>query len=257
MRSPSPRPHPLTASAALAALAVLALVAGACSSDDAASDDTERTAEEIVTDAAAAMTEVETAAFTLSQTGAEVPIDESGQLRFLAAEGRIARPASADAVVTVDALGFTTEIGAIAIDGVVWFTNPLTGEWAEAPAAFTFDPATLLDPDDGLPGLLAEAAATAELVDPADGPGEDDGPVGDGPWDRVRVTVDADRVRVLTGGLLSDPTTVDLWVDRSTDRVAELRFVVATGDGDSDWRMAITDYDIEVDIAPPEPADGG
>ncbi len=237
------------------ALALLAAVvlAGACSSDDDGGDGVAPlTAESVLTDAAAAMGSVETAAFELSQEGAPVPIDDAGQLLFLAADGRIARPSSADAVLTVDALGFTTEVGAIAIDGTVWFTNPLTGDWTEAPDTFTFDPAVLFDPDEGFAGLLTEVSPTATLVDEeAESDGED-GPDGDGPWRRVEATVSAERVEVLTGGLIGEATTVDAWIDAETDRLSLLRFELPIGDAVSSWRMSISDYGLEVDITPPE-----
>lgn len=218
------------------------------------------TAQSVLAEAAANMTGVQTAAFTLEQTGAGVAIDDEGQLRFLAARGRVARPSSADAVVTVEALGFTTEVGAVAIDGNFWFTNPLTGDWTEAPDSFSFDPAALFDPDDGLAALLTEATATAELVEAGEptitgGEGPEAWPTepeGDGPWHRVRATVSAERVQTLTSGLLADPTTVDAWIEQSTDRLTELRFEVEVGGETSQWRMTVTGYDIEVDITPPE-----
>jgi hypothetical protein len=261
--SPGPNRQPIGPRWSRVGLLLALLAIAACSSGgDEGPSDGPVTAEQVLVDAAAAMVEVETAAFTLEQTGAEVAIDAEGQLRFLEARGRIARPASADAVVTVDALGFTTEVGAIAIDGTVWFTNPLTGDWIEAPEAFTFDPAALFDPDDGLAGLLAEAAPTAELVEAdepvATGDGElPSGPEGAGPWHRVRATVSAERVETLTGGLVAEATVVDAWIDQATDRLAELRFEIPIGATVSDWRLALTDYDIEVEINPPEQVEAG
>ena len=232
-------------------LVIGALVIGACSSDGAGGEAETLTAEAILVESAAAMTEVETAAFLLEQEGAEVAIDEAGQLLFQAADGRIARPGSADALVTVEALGFTTEVGAIAIDGQVWFTNPLTGDWTEAPAGFTFDPAVLLDPDDGLAGLMTEVAATAELRGNAQTYGAEIGP-DDGRYRVVRATVSADRVATLTGGLVAESTEVDTFIDRETGRIGFLSFDLVIGGGTSSWRLEITDYDLAVDISPPE-----
>ncbi len=232
----------------------LALGAAGCSSgdDEGGADDAPLTVDGVLAASAAAMADVETAAFVLEQEGAAVPIDESGQLLFRAADGRVARPASAEAVVTVDALGFTTEVGAIAIDGDIWFTNPLSGEWLEAPDSFTFDPAALFDPEDGFAGILAEVVPNAELLGTVDEATEDGGPEGDGPWHRVEATVSAERVEVLTGGLLAAETTIDAWIDTDTDRLSLVRFELPIGDEISAWRMVITDYDFEIDIAPPE-----
>lgn len=231
---------------------VLALVAAACalvacgSSSDAEDDAGPATVESILVDAAAAMADVETAAFTIEQTGATVFIDDD-QLAFRSAEGRFARPSSAEALVSVDALGFATQIGAIAIDGTLWFTNPLTGAWSEAPPGFTFDPATLFDAEVGLPALLSEASETAQLVDDSS---NDSGVEGD--THHLRTSVAPERVSVLTGGLITDETEVDLWIDVETGRVVEVRFELPIDDSTSSWRMTVGDYDAEVTIAPPE-----
>lgn len=229
-----------------------ALSACSSSSDPGEQDAGERSLEQILTDASAAMTDVDSAAFTIEQSGATVFIDDAEQLGFQSAEGRFAAPSSAEALITVDALGFTTEVGAIAIDGMLWFTNPLSGAWIEAPDSFTFDPALLFDADQGLPVLLTEAKDTAELVEDSPVSNGDDA----GNRNHVRTTVAADRVSVLTGGLVVEPTEVDLWIETDADRVVEARFDLTVGDGVSNWRMTISDYDADVTIAPPDLGDG-
>lgn len=236
----------------IAALSMALLIAG-CSSSGSAGE-SESTAEQAMTDAAVAMADVDSAAFTIEQTGASIAIDDAGQLGFQSAEGRYAAPASAEAVITVDALGFTTQVGAVAIDGTLWFTNPLSGEWTEAPESLTFDPATVFDPDQGLPVLLEEGAAAAEYVT-AEEVG-DDVEAGDSQrW--VRTAVGAERVSVLTGGLVTSATDVDLLIDTATDRLAEVRFDLDLDDGVSNWVMTVDDYDADVTIDPPELGSGG
>lgn len=229
---------------------MLVAVLVACSSSSDAGDDgsDEQSVDQILSDGADAMNAIESAAFTIEQTGASLFIDDTGQLGFESAEGRFARPASSEAVVTVDALGFTTEIGAIAIDGQLWFTNPLTGDWTEAPASFTFDPATLFDAERGIPALLTEARGSAELIDDAaaaDVPDPDR-------HHHVRTTVGAERVAVLTGGLVTEESDVDLWIDVDSSRVVEARFDLVIDEAESMWRMTIGDYDAEVTIVAPE-----
>lgn len=243
--------------ATAAVVVLLALLLGACSSggsEDAAPD--EATAEEILTAASVEMAAVEAMAFSLAQQGATIPIDDDGQLSFVAADGRIVRPSSADAVLTVEALGFTTEIGAIAIDSVIWFTNPLSGEWGEAPESFTFDPAELVDPDTGLPALLSEMAPTAVLVDAttdAEGqPSDEVEEIDRDDWQAVEATASGARITVLTGGLITEATEVRIWIDRTTNRVTEIRFQVPVEDEISDWQLTITEYDIEAEINPPD-----
>lgn len=227
---------------------------GACSSQSDPGDDItlDPSVEQLLTDASASMAVVESAAFTIEQSGADIFIDDANQLGFQSAQGRFSAPSAAEALITVDALGYTTEVGAIAIDGTLWFTNPLSGAWTEAPEGFTFDPATLFDADLGFPALLAEAATTAELIDEASG--ED---AVDGDNHHFRTTVAAERVFVLTGGLVTDETDADLWIDVETGRVVETRFDISVDDSLSSWRMTISDYDSEVDIAPPELGSNG
>lgn len=201
----------------------------------------------ILLDAGAAMSTVESASFVIEQSGAAIFIDDAEQLEFQSADGRFARPASAEALITVDALGFTTQVGAIAIDGDLWFTNPLSGEWTEAPESFTFDAATLFQPDVGFPALLAEASASAELIE--DSPSENGR---DDEEHHVRATVGAERVSVLTGGLVAEESEVDLWIDDVSNRIVELRFELLIDDAVSSWRMTISGYDAEVTIVPPE-----
>ena len=221
----------------------------------------ELTADQVVADAAAGMSTVESASFTIEQTGATVFIDDAEQFAFQAADGRFAAPRSSEAILTVQALGFVTEVGAIAIDGRLWLTNPLTGEWAEAPENFTFDPAQLFDADTGLPALLSEASAIAELVDDladqSTGESSDEADPDRQNLHHVRTLVTAERVAVLTGGLVNEESEVDLWIDTTSDRVVEASFDVVVDGAVSDWRMTISDYDEEVVIDPPELNAGG
>ncbi|MDH3683241.1 MAG: LppX_LprAFG lipoprotein, partial [Acidimicrobiia bacterium] len=133
-------------------------------------------------------------------------------------------------------------------------TNPLTGDWTEAPDSFTFDPATLFDADQGIPALLTEATGSAELIE--DAASADDVPDAAQHY-RLRTTVAAQRVAVLTGGLVTEESEVDLWIDIETSRVVEARFDLSIDGAESSWRMTISDYDAEVTIVPPELAAAG
>lgn len=226
----------------------LGFVIGACSSSSDGADVTdEATAEEILINSSGAMSDIDSASFTIEQTGASIFIDDADQLGFQSAEGRFAAPASSEALVTVNAFGFIAQVGAIAIDGDLWFTDPLTSAWTEAPDDFTFDPATLFDPAVGLPQLLTEAAPSAELIEDTAGGG-----AGAGDRHHIRTTAGAERVSVLTGGLVATDAEVDLWIDAATGRVAELAFDLPIGDAVSTWKVAISDYNADVIITAPE-----
>lgn len=248
---------PLATSMTVACTLTVAVAGCSGSSSSDGEGPGELTAEQIVTDAAAAMSTVESASFSIDQAGATVFIDDAEQFAFQSADGRFAAPRSSEAILTVQALGFVTEVGAIAIDGRVWLTNPLTGDWEEAPESFTFDPAELFDPDTGIPTLLSEASSTAELVGDPAGESSDDGDTDRQNLHHVRTSVSAERVAVLTGGLVDEESEVDLWIDADSNRVVEASFDVDVGGDVSDWRMTISEYDEDVSIDPPELNTGG
>ena len=220
------------------------MLAGACSSGSESTDDVESLdIDGVRSIAAAAMADVDTVLFTIELEGAEVFIDSSGSVGFRTAEGRYAAPSSADAVVGVDAFGLATEVGAIAIDGEVWITNPLTGAWEPAPEAFTFDPAQLFDAEVGFSALLADGLSNAVLVSPD--PDQDQ---------RYHITadVDPDRVAALTGGLVDDVDNVDLWVDATSGHLTEVTFDVGITAGGTSWLLLLTDYGSPVTIVEPD-----
>ncbi len=248
---------PLTTTLILACTVAFALAGCTTSSSSDGEGFEGLTAEQVVTDAAAAMSTVETASFTIDQAGATVFIDDAEQFAFQSADGRFAAPRSSEAILTVQALGFVTEVGAIAIDGRLWLTNPLTGEWAEAPENFAFDPAQLFDADTGFPALLSEASATAELVDDPAEESSDEEDSDQRNLHHVRTSVSAERIAVLTGGLVDEESEVDLWIDAGSGRVVEASFAVDVAGDVSDWRMTISGYDEAVTIDPPELNAGG
>jgi lipoprotein LprG len=223
----------------LLALAVLLGACGAAEEDAAGGDAAGLDAEVVLERSAEAMASVETAEFTIEQSGAEVHIDEAGLIRFREATGRYAAPASADALLKVAAMGLDTEVGAVAVDGLTWISNPLTGRWESAPEGFSFDPSVLFDPETGWSALLAEGLENPTIV--ADG----------GERHHLRGVVDAERVASLTGGLVDEPSEIDLWIDPDTYRVDEVSFDVETDAGMTSWRLVLTGYDTDIVISEP------
>ena len=239
--------------AGLALLLPLGAVAACGSSDDdtdvagpeadAAEENTEPTPADLAQAASTAMAEIDSAAFEIEQTGADIFIDQAGQVAFQSADGHYASPGSAEAVVAVEAAGFLTEVGAVAIDGDLWMTDPLSGQWAVAPEQFAFDPSALFDPDEGLAAMLAEGAPGAELIE---GDAEAAGRT------HLRMDVAGARVAAITSGLITADTEVDLLIDPDTNRLEELSFDTPVGDATSSWHLALDEYDAEVTIEPPD-----
>jgi lipoprotein LprG len=225
-------------------LLTCALTAVACSGD---SSETTLPAELDVVRAAAAtaMGEVDTVRFTLERAGAPVYIDDLDTIEFVSAEGRFAAPSTADAVVQVSVVGLSTQIGAVAVDGETWLTNPITGTFEPAPVGYDFDPATLFDPSVGLPVLLAEDLADAELRGLEER--------GEGSSYHVRGVAPAERVEVITARLVrNQDVTVDLWIDPTTGHLTEAAFATLHGGAESTWRLTFADYGADIEITPPD-----
>lgn len=224
-------------------LALLAAMA-ACGGDDETSADLEALdPQAVLAESAEAMHALIGARFELARSGAPVYIDTSGVLAYETASGRYSAPRSADALITVTAVGITTEVGAIAVDGVTWLTNPVSGEWELLPESLQFDPTVLFDPEQGWRPLLTTDMSDVAFVDD---PTLADGVV------RIRGTAAADRLEVITAGLVTDQATeIDLWID--TDRRVIRAEFSSELDGEvSDWVMTFSDFGQSFVIEPPD-----
>ncbi len=221
-------------------LVSFAVVVGACSGDDTTADP-----DAIVGLSTDRMREVDSVAFTLDRTGVPVFIDEDGLLEFTAADGRFAAPESAEALLTVRALGIPTQVGAVQIGGETWLTNPITGNWEAAPPGFTFDVATLFDPETGWSALLSGGFTNTFFVGEEELEGET--------LAHFRVTAPADRVEQITAGMVRDQAVdADLWIAGSTGEIRELSFDTDMADGVTTWRLRLTDYGLDVEITAPD-----
>ncbi len=228
-------------------LGALALLAGCSTDDDENGDDTAvtevaaapRSPTEILQASAAAMAAVDGVTFTIERTGAEVYIDDGENLAFVSAEGRFGAPSSADALVRVETSSLTLQVGAVAIDGTIWLTNPGSGEWEEAPEDLTFDPATLFDPEIGWRALLDGDLSDVELV-------SDEGGVA-----VLTGIAAAERVDVLTGGIVDEAAPVEIAIDTETDLIRSVDFEVETDGGIAEWRVDLANYGAQVDVTAP------
>jgi hypothetical protein len=199
--------------------------------------------EVIRAEAARAMGTVESARFSIERGGEVVHIDDAGTLAFERAEGRFAAPASSDALITIGAGGTRIEVGAVAVDGTTWITNPVTGKWEVAPKSLAFDPATMFDPELGWRPLLATGLSNTRLTTPE--------PDEDGRY-HLQGKADSERISVLTGGLVEQSVPVDLWIDADTGLVAEARFRAGAPSGPSTWRLLLSEYGTDIEVERPQ-----
>jgi hypothetical protein len=183
--------------------------------------------------------------FKIERSGAPVYIDSLDTLSFSTAEGQFAAPSSANAVVTLAVGSINAQIGAIAIDGTTWLTNPITGDWEDAPEGYEFDPATLFDPELGWRPLLATGLTEVEWI------GEET--KNSQPRYHIRAQANEDRVAAILAGLIrKQPVSLDLWIEPETGFVREAELSTVLEGQTSDWSIEFSEFGVEVDISPPE-----
>jgi lipoprotein LprG len=230
---------------AIPLLVVSALVAVACSSTDATTTTTPPTAIEVLETAATTMGTVDTVQFSIERGGEPVYIDTQGFLEFVSATGRYAAPGAADALVTVSALGLSTEVGAVVIEGDTWLTNPITGTWEPTPPGYTFDPATLFDPEVGFRALLRDGIPT--VVDIGDEVLEEEN------LRHLQFTASGAQVEVVTAGLVrGEDVTIDVWIESASGELRRATFSTAIGQALTDWDLTLFDYGAAITITPPD-----
>lgn len=223
----------------------LMVLAAACGGDAGSPTTLPPQPEPVLEAAAEAMGTVESVRFMIERSGAPIYIDPLDTLNFESAEGQFSAPSSANAVVTLAVGSLNARIGAIAIEGKTWLTNPITGEWEDAPEGYVFDPATLFDPEQGWRPLLATGLSEVSWVGETEVDGE--------PRYHIRAQADEDRVAVILAGLIKkQPVELDMWIEPSTGYVREAELSTVSGGQTSDWYIEFTEFGEPVEITPPD-----
>jgi len=220
----------------------------ACMGDDddddgAASPASDVSAEEVLESARTAWDETETAHFVLDVDG-DAYLDEDETIKLDSAEGDIKRPGAVKATASVDAQISVVDISLVAVDGEIFITNILSGNWERAPEDFSYDPSVLFSDSDGIGPIMTD------LQDPVvNGSESVDGQSAH----RVTGTVSADRVEDITAGTIEgDDIDVTLWISEEDSRL--LRVVLTEPEGVRDspatWTLNLTDHndDVEIDV---------
>jgi lipoprotein LprG len=211
--------------------------------DDGAVADPDADVSQVVADAAAAMADVASVEFRLDRSGAPIFIDEFESLALDSLIGQFTIPTRARSQLTVTVDGnLTTEIGAIAIDGEVWISNPVTGDFENLSPGFDIDPSHFFDPEGGWQPLLANLR-DVELV------GVDDR---GGDRYHVRGVAPAAEVQNITVGLVRDQDVpVELWIHPGTSLVTRAEFATAIDGAESLWVLELDRYGESFTIRPP------
>ena len=164
---------------------------------------------------------------------------------FEDAEGYFAAPGSANGVATLAVGNARAQLGLISIEGQTWLTEPITGTWMDAPSGFDIDLAVLFDDQDGWGPLLASGLSDIEWLGLEERNAE--------PRYRIRAMADADRVRTILAGLIpKQEVEIDLWLDTTTGHIREAELSTVYQGQTSDWLIEFTEFDVPVEIAPPD-----
>jgi lipoprotein LprG len=142
--------------------------------------------------------------------------------------------------VTIDE-SLSTKLGAVALDGEVWLSNPVTGTFEPLDSSYDIDPSAFFDPIEGWRPLLAE------LEDPVLVGEEDRG----GARYHIRGVAPAERIDMITAGLVDEDLPIDFWVRRDTGLVTATEFTTTLG-GETEWVIELRDYGDEFEIEPPD-----
>lgn len=200
---------------------------------------------DIVRDAGAAMSNLESVRFTINRTGGRAFVDAEKQITLNEALGIYKAPDSAAAELDVSGLGLNLKVQTIAIGEEQWLTNFLTQQWETLPDNLGFNPADIFGPD-GFESLLDEnvTEVSAERSESVDGTN----------LSAFDVTVEGDRVGKITAGVASSnsPVEMTVWIDRSTDLIHQISFETPSdGDEPIGWLLKFINFNEPVTIEAP------
>ena len=223
------------------ALLALALLAGPLLAGCGGSSSSE-SAPELLAHAKRTLDAADTAHFVLDSEGAPTT-----GTNLVGGEGDIARPASFEGTLKVNALGSALDLKVISVAGTVYAQLPFTSSYSVVdPAQFGFgDPGALLDPDTGISQLLAKAES-AKL-------GEEKR-VGGEVVREVTAQIPGDLVgQILTSKDPSQPVDARFSIATKTGelRRAELTGPFYEAGQDATFTLQLSDFGADVQISAP------
>jgi outer membrane lipoprotein-sorting protein len=221
--------------------AVIVLLALTLGSALAACGGGELTAEEILNQAADAMSEVESLRFTIEHEGEPVILNQQMGAAMISAEGAYQAPDSVYAKVRVQAGSIIAEAEAVWLaEGAYLKLPPLLPTYTPIDLGETFDAAAIFDSETGLPQILRDLSDPT-LV------GEED-LEGVSAY-HITAQADGEKLSNLVGGALeAGPATLDVWIEKGSMQVAQVTITEASG---SVWTIYFYDFGDEVEIPTP------
>lgn len=182
--------------------------------------------------------------FTLALANRTIALDGSGLLAFSEAEGDVVAPDRLQATTLVQTPLGNVTTAFIAIGEDQWLTNPLNGEWEQAPPEMQTEVNSIFDAETGIGPLLAELQ---NLERPADA--ELDG----ASMVRLRGTLPGTVLSLIAPDLAEQESlTVDLWISPSDDRVQQIVITEPSAEGEvPTWTFRFSQFDAAPAIEPP------
>jgi hypothetical protein len=213
----------------------------ACSSDDKSNDNSPPPDPQVVlSDAARAVTALNTFHFRLEHENGNSPLPLN--LRLVSAEGDVALPDRLKADVRARSGSLNLDVQVLSIGDKTWITNPFSRQLQELPGVTLSDitdPAALLS-------LVTEELDDVKFVDSKELDGVD--------TYHLSGTLDSSVLAPVLPVESGKSANVDIYVGKEDNlpRRAELRGAIADGDASNIIRrIDFSDFDEPVDIAPP------
>lgn len=178
--------------------------------------------------------------FSLALTERRIELDEGGTLAFSTVEGDVVAPDRMQAETLIQTPFGSTNVAFVAIGEQQWLTNPLNGQWEEAPPSMQTDVDLMFDPEVGIGALLAQTDSLERLPDET---------LGEIPTIHLRGTLPGIALSDFATDL-PETVTVDLWMEQGS---YHLRQVIITEPGEPapTWVFLFSDFNSEISIEPP------
>lgn len=222
-------------------LAILVVGLMGCSSPPATPTPTPQ---EWLDQAVAAWNGTESFHFTLALDNRTIALDGGGLLAFSEAEGDVVAPDRLQATTLVQTPLGNVTAAFIAIGEEQWLTNPLNGEWEQAPPEMQTEVHSIFDAEAGIGALLADLE---NLERPAD---EDLNGVS---TVRLRGTLPGAVLSTIAPDLAEqESVAVDLWISPADSRVQQIVITEAATEGEAAiWTFRFSQFNAAPAIEPP------
>lgn len=204
----------------------------------------EPTAESVLDGAASRWDETNSLHFVLQAEG-DSYLDSERSIRLVEAEGDLARPDSVAAEARVSVSIATVNVDIIVIGQDAYMTNLVSGDWERAPDDFSYNPALLFNPDDGL-GPIMQGIREPVL----DGSESVDGRQAH----RVTGLVTGEQIHDITAGSIEgENIDVTLWIAEDNHDVVRLLIVAPPTETaeETTWDLNFTEHNQDVTIEAP------